>query len=143
MIREPRFLISRKPYAVDFASLRTSESGRDPDKAWAWYTVNALWFRRKTTGWGTGKRTVTVACIGTLRTTIDDPAPADAREFLERYTDGRYGGDCQGRWDGTGYWGAEIPDVQEQHLAILRPMLANYPALPAGYDGWWTFQGAR
>jgi hypothetical protein len=27
----------------------------------------------------------------------------------------------------------------EQHLKILRPMLANYPALPDGYDGWWRF----
>lgn len=132
MIRETKFLISRKPYAADLASLRTSESERDPSKPWAWYVVNAVWFR--------GRKAEPVACIGTLRTIIDDPAPASAREFLERYTDGRYGGDCQGRWNGAGYWGAEMPEVQAQHLAILRPMLANYPAVPDGFDGWWTFR---
>lgn len=133
MHREDKFLISRKPYAVDLGSFRRTE--RAPDKTWAWYTVNAVWFR--------GRKTKPVACIGDLHTIIDDPAPADATEFLERYTDGRYGGDCHGRWDGTGYWGAEDLDTQAQHLAILRPMLANYPALPDGYDGWWTFQEPR
>ena len=131
MIRETRFLISRKPYAVDLTSLRSDEDG--------FTYIDAVWFRRKTRGYGSSKQTVTVACIGNLHT-IQRPVPVDAVEFLTRYTDGRYGGDCHGRWDGTGYWGAEEPDVVEQHLAILRPMLANYPALPDGYDGWWTFQ---
>lgn len=129
MIREDKFLISRRPYAVDLTSFRRSE--RDPGKTWAWYMVDAVWFR--------GRKTAPVACIGTLRTIIDDPAPTDAREFLERYTDGRYGGDCIGRWDGESYWGNVTLEQQEQHLAVLRPMLAAYPALPAGWDGWWRF----
>lgn len=130
MIREEKFLISRKPYAVDLTSL--CRTHRETGNTWAWYTVDAVWFR--------GRKTDPVACIGTLRTIIDDPEPATAREFLQRYTDGRYGGDCDGRWDGTGYWGNVPLDVQERHLAILRPMLANYPAVSDGYDGWWTFQ---
>ncbi|MGK3107936.1 hypothetical protein [Streptomyces sp. WAC05858] len=129
MIREDKFLISRRPYAVDLNSLCRLE--RDPDKTWAWYMVDAVWFR--------GRKSDPVACIGTLRTIIDDPAPADARAFLERYTDGRYGGDCHGRWDGKSYWGNVTLEQQERHLAVLRPMLANYPNLPAGYDGWWRF----
>jgi hypothetical protein len=133
VIRETKFLISRKPYAVDLASFRRTE--RQPGNTWAWYTINAVWFR--------GRKTEPVACIGDLHTLIDDPEPTDAREFLERYTDGRYGGDCHGRWDGTSHWGNVTLEQQEQHLAILRPMLANYPALPDGYDGWWTFQPPR
>ncbi|MFH8804090.1 hypothetical protein ACH4F6_31630 [Streptomyces sp. NPDC017936] len=133
MIREDRFLISRKPYAVDLASFRRSE--RDPDKSWAWYSIDAVWFRRR--------RSETVACIGNLRDIIDDPTPTTAEEFLRRFTDGRYGGDCHGRWDGDSYWGTGTLADQEQNLAILRPMLANYPAIPDGYDGWWTFQPQR
>lgn len=135
MIREDRFLVSRKPYAVDLTSLRGSRTdtpqGRNP-----YYfdgRIDAVWFRRR--------RGVTVACIGELWD-LQHPEPADARTFLEQHTDGRYGGTTCGRWDGNGYWGAERPEVQEKHLAILRPMLANYPAIPPGYDGWWTFQTA-
>ena len=28
-------------------------------------------------------------------------------------------------------------------IAILRPMLADYPTIPDGYDGWYTFQPRR
>ncbi|MGW5582838.1 hypothetical protein [Streptomyces sp. NPDC003857] len=133
MIRENRFLISRKPYAIDLSSLQRSE--RDPDKTWAWYAVDAVWFR--------GTKNDPVACLGSLRTIIDDPAPVNVEEFLARFTDGRYGGDCQGRWDGENYWGAQKPLEIDLHLSLLEPMLANYPAVPDGYDGWWTFQRAR
>ncbi len=133
MIREDKFLISRKPYAIDLSSFRRSE--RDPDKTWAWYTVDAVWFR--------GRKNEPVACIGTLRDIVDDPEPVDAADFLRRFDDGRYGGDCHGRWDGESYWGNVTLAEQERHLAILRPMLANYPTVPARYDGWWTFQTAR
>lgn len=130
MIREDRFLISRKPYAVDLSSLRgsvkTYENGRTSYRG----RIDAVWFRRR--------RGETVACIGDLWD-FQDTEPANARQFLERHTDGRYGGDCHGRWDGTSYWGNVTLEQQEQHLAILRPMLANYPAIPSGYDGWWRF----
>lgn len=139
MIREDRFLISRKPYAIDLTSLQV---GEPTESCHYWAMVNAVWFRRHSKGYGDDRRIITVACIGTLRNLQDDK-PADARGFLAAYTDGRYGGDCQGRWDGENYWGAQKPEVIEEHLAILRPMLANYPTLPDGYDGWWTFQVAR
>lgn len=121
MIREDRFLISRRPYAVDLSSLCV-----DLHRC----TINAVWFRRRS-----GK---TVACVGYLWD-YQRPAPADVAEFLRRHDDGRYGGECEGRWDGENYWGAQKPDVIEQHLALLKPMLANYPDAPAGFDGWWRF----
>lgn len=122
MIRADKFLISKRLYAVDPSSLQTH------DESDAWMT--AVWFRRK--------QGVTAACIGRLWD-IQRPLPKDAAEFLARHDDGRYGGDCEGRWDGTGYWGAETPETVAAHLAILRPMLADYPTIPTGYDGWWRF----
>lgn len=129
MIREDRFLISRKPYAVDLGSL--SQYHRTEGSTHASYRVDAVWFRRR--------RGITVACIGTLWDIQTDPAPKDVAEFLARHDDGRYGGTCDGRWDGERYWGAQEPDVIASHLDLLRPMLANYPEIPAGYDGWYTF----
>jgi len=131
VIREDRFLISHKPYAVDLTSLRNTN--HEPGGRY-WGVIDAVWFRRR--------NGVTVACIGDLWDN-QNTAPADAREFLARHDDGRYGGDCAGRWDGKSYWGNVTLDQQERHLAILRPMLANYPAIPPGYDGWWTFQERR
>lgn len=122
MIREDRFLISRRLYAVDLDSLNVTDSLR--------VTVRAVWFRRRSG--------VTVACVGELwdhqRTT-----PTTALEFLAAHDDGRYGGDCHGRWDGERYWGAQVPATIAEHLELLRPMLANYPAIPPGHDGWWRF----
>lgn len=134
MIRDDRFLISRKPFAVDLGSMTGVQHDRGDRVAFSG-TANAVWFRRKDG--------VTRACIGTLglwshylpeRLDLNDP-----HAVLSADLDGRYGGDCHGRWDGTGYWGAEVLEVQQQHLEILRPMLAGYPAIPAGYDGWWRF----
>lgn len=130
MIRDERFLISRRPYAIDLGSLRTVEHDRDDGSHYYSGRVDAVWYRRR--------QGVTVACIGTLWD-YQDVQPEDGRTFLEHHEDGRYGGDCVGRWDGTGYWGTEVPDVQKQHLAVLRPMLAAYPVIPEGYDGWWRF----
>ena len=132
MIREDRFLISRKPFAVDLASLRTVEHTRQDGSHYYSGRIDAAWYRRR--------KGITVACIGTLWD-FQDEQPTDGRQFLEQHDDGRHGGDCSGRWDGDSYWGNVTLDTQRQHLHVLRPMLANYPSLPPGYDGWWTFQG--
>lgn len=137
MNRETRFLISRKPYAVDLTSLRLQEHTRPRQHGGGNYysaRIDAVWFRRR--------KGVTVACIGDLWD-FQDERPADGTAFLAAHDDGRYGGDTHGRWDGDSYWGNVTLAQQEQHLAVLRPMLANYPAIPKGYDGWWTFQPAR
>ncbi|MEU6979651.1 hypothetical protein [Streptomyces sp. NPDC046371] len=131
MYRTDRFLISQKPYAINLGTLRTQQHTRPGGSHFYYGSIEAVWFRRK--------QGVNVACVGTLWD-FQDGKPTTGRDFVERHTDGRYGGDCAGRWDGTSYWGNVPLSVQEEHLAVLRPMLAAYPALPDGYDGWWTFQ---
>lgn len=128
MRREEKFVLSHRPYAVNLSSLCVDDIDRP--------TAEAVWFRRR--------KGVTVACVGVLWD-IQRPIPAGMSEFLRRHDDGRYGGDCMGRWDGERYWGSQDPEEIERHLTLLRPMLASYPEIPDGYDGWWTFRdgGAR
>lgn len=138
MIRETKFLISRKPFAIDLSTVTGSQHPRGDRYAFSGI-ANAVWFRRQSG--------VTRACLGTLGlwshyltepVDLDDP-----HGILSADLDGRYGGDCHGRWDGERYWGAQEPHVQALHLTVLEPMLANYPALPDRHDGWWTFHPER
>jgi len=138
VIRKERFLISDKPFAIDLTTVTAQQDNRG-GRLTISGNADALWFRRQDG--------VTRACIGTLGlwshhlpSLVD---LTDSRAILSADLDGRYGGDCMGRWDGERYWGAQEPEVMEQHLAVLRPMLAAYPALPDGYDGWWTFRSRR
>jgi hypothetical protein len=134
MIRENRFLISRSPYAVDLTSLTGTLRPTMTSPVFTG-TIDAVWFRRR--------KGRVIACIGQLWD-YQQTEPASAVEFLSRLTDGRSGGRCHGRWNGSDYWREEEwPDARDAHLAILRPMLANYPALPAPHDGWWAFQKQR
>ncbi len=130
MIHTDRFLISQRPYAVRLDSLRVQFSTYEHGTFYRGH-IDAVWFRRR--------KGLTVACIGHLAGLLRDTAPTDGVDFLRGETDGRYGGNCEGRWDGTGYWGAENPDTAAEHLAILRPMLTAYPEIPPGYDGWWRY----
>ena len=132
MRREDRFVLSHRPYAVDLTTIRVDDFSSDP-------FINAVWYRRR--------RGVTVACVGYLHLwtpghrlewSTDDPVTA-----VEAADDGRYGGTCTGRWDGHGYWGAENPEEAAADLEVLRPMLDEFPIIPAGFDGWWTWQEAR
>jgi hypothetical protein len=134
VIRDDRFLISRKPYAVDLGTVTGSQHPREGRFAFSG-TASAVWFRRKDG--------VTRACLGTLKLWSHHlPGPLDLDDpvaVLSADLDGRYGGDCEGRWDGERYWGAQEPFVQSLHLALLGPMLADFPKVPEGYDGWWRF----
>lgn len=134
MIRSDKFLISQRPYAVDLSTVTGDQHPRGERFAFSG-TVDAVWFRRQN---GT-----TRACIGTVML-FSHYLPrlldlTDPHDILAADLDGRYGGDCHGRWDGVRYWGAQEPDLIEQHLALLRPMLDGYPACPAGYSGWYRF----
>jgi hypothetical protein len=137
MHREDRFRISRKPYAIDLTTI-TGEQHERGDLISFSGTAQALWFRRKAS--------VTYACIGSLmlfsphlpnRLNLNDP-----HAVLSADLDGRYGGTAHGRWDGTRYWGAQEPLQMALDLTLLEPALAAYPAIPDGYDGWWTFHPA-
>ncbi|MFF1444156.1 hypothetical protein [Streptomyces sp. NPDC058295] len=134
MIRETRFLISRKPLAINLTTVTLEATERD-GRYWLKGTCQAVWYRRKAG--------VTRACIGRLglwaQWQSGKPDLSTPEAMLGNDLDSRYGPDPDGRWDGTGYWGSEIPEVQEQHLAVLRPMLTDYPTIPTGYDGWWSF----
>ncbi|MFI2761383.1 hypothetical protein ACH5A3_21315 [Streptomyces echinatus] len=130
MIRTDRFLISRKLYAVDLTSLTGTLDTTSLTPVYKG-SINAVWFSRH--------KGRTTACIGTLAD-FQDAEPADAEEFLTCLTDGRRGGYCHGRWNGTSYWSDPWqPGQRDAHLAILQPMLATPTEFPAGYDGWWRF----
>lgn len=49
------------------------------------------------------------------------------------------GGKARARFDGVSLWHDGL-DLYEYDRAreLLVPMLINYPAVPAGYDGWWA-----
>jgi hypothetical protein len=130
-----KFLISKRPYAVDLTSLWTGRNTREDGTHFWSCSANAVWFRRR--------HGVTVACIGFLWD-LQDSRPETVEEFVLAHDDGRYGGTAMGRWDGDRYWSDGVSlKVQGEHLDLLRPMLEHYPDVPAGYDGWWTFQPER
>lgn len=133
MHREDRFLISRKQFAINLQSLAIEPYKIYPDDPEPRYrnVLTAVWYRRK--------KGTTYACVGTLSKATATP-PQDVHTLLAQYTDGGHGGDCKGRWDGTRYWGAQEPEVMFEHMAILKPMLDDYPSAPTGFDAWWTFQ---
>lgn len=134
MIREDKFLISHAPYAVKLDSLKVTEYTRDSGTCYYGATVESVWFRRKSG--------VLTSHLGTLWD-FQNERPADVAAFLQANDDGRYGGDCVARWDGESFWGNVSLDAQTRYLAVLRPMLESYPEVPPGFDGWWTFKGAR
>ncbi|MFE9844734.1 hypothetical protein [Streptomyces goshikiensis] len=137
MRRETCFLISRKPYAIDLSTITGKQHERG-DRITFSGSAHALWFRRRAG--------ITYACIGSLKLFshyLPERLPLDApHAVLSADLDGRYGGDTCGRWDGERYWGAQEPFQMALDLTVLEPMLANYPNIPDGYDGWWTFQPA-
>lgn len=126
MRRVEEFKISQHPYAVDLGSL---------DRRQTMVCVTAVWYRRKTG--------LLSAHIGYLRDyqALDSPS---AEEFLARYRDGRYGGECLSRWNGGDLWTCcRSWETAERHKVLLEAMLAGYPAAPEGYDGWWVFEPAE
>lgn len=129
--RLDEFLISKRPYAVGLESLSTTRRETGDGRPHWYCRCAAVWYRRRSG--------VLVSVLGTLWD-YQDQEPTTVLEFVERHTDGRYGGTALGRWDGTGYWGAEDLATRDRHLELLRPMLDRYPEVPSGYDGWWTFQ---
>lgn len=137
MIRQTAFLASSALYAVDLSGLKRSPCGHTASGEPLYrYDIPAVWFKRR--------KGVDAAQSGYLWTyataTHLEEDPAAARNFLAtELTDGRYGGQCLHRWDGERLWSEPSIPVAEQPLAFLRDMLAAYPEIPDGYDGWWRF----
>lgn len=131
MYREDKFVMSHRGYAVDLASFRIDETLTGWKGEYACATVNAVWFRRK--------NRITQAVVGELWDSQWD-IPKDAVQFLEQHDDGRYGGRPFARWDGTSFWCAgQDPEENGRYLALLKPMLENFPKPAPGYSGWWRF----
>lgn len=155
MILLDRYVHSRRPYAVDLRSLAIDHR---PSTPWVdqngdmqismeyWrVSINAIWFR--------GKVAAPEACFGTLEwSTGFDPmfghvcVEDAARIAVAVHDDGRYGGDCIAklRSDGT-LWMKDTIRVQDAlaYEQLLAPVLAGFPMVPDGYDGWWTFVDKR
>jgi hypothetical protein len=126
MFRTAEFKPSRRYYAADPATFKVTSVSPSGD---SWCEVTAVWFRRKSG--------VTAACTGRLWGHA--PGPVDAADFLAKWTDGRYGGDCAARWDGRTLWSLLPEDERARAKELLTAMLATYPAIPDGYSGWWHF----
>jgi hypothetical protein len=141
VIREAKFIQGHQPYAVDLGSLQVTERVDRTGSGAGYFRaeVRAVWFRRKRPRGGA--MILTQACAGWLWD-FQDSEPADAKAFLAAHADGRYGGDCQARWDGMTLWApGSAEDQRADYLAVLEPMLKAYPACPDAWDGWWTFRG--
>lgn len=136
MIREGNFLMSHKPFAIDMDSVRIDSHKEHGGRFFVSGSCEAVWFRRK--------ERITRVCWGTLRLWghyLTEPVDmASPQSILSAEFDGRYGGECAARWDGQNYWGAQEPDKIRFDLNALRPMLENFPRVPDGMDGWWSFQ---
>lgn len=131
MIRRDRFTHSRYPYAIDPETFRFAWlSNRDDGTTIYYGRVDAVWFR--------GKVTSPTANIGHLWDYMTVPAGTEPTlpGFLADW-DGRYGGQCVARWDGTTLWGPTLPTVHTLALNMLSPILDAYPEIPAGHTGWW------
>jgi hypothetical protein len=131
MIRQERFLISQRLYAVRLNPMNMLSEGL-PGGHFR-IVVPAVWFRRR--------HGMTIAVAGDLWDLQDD-RPGTVEEALARHDDGRYGGDWRARLDDRGRFFTAGPATawqQQKYLTLLRQMLDHYPAAPDGWDGWWRF----
>lgn len=111
MILEARFVLSRKQYAVNLASMRSGQNPPRHDGTFSYrLTWEAVWFRRQ--------KGVLRACAGVLWD-YQDEEPVDGRPALERHADGRSGGDCKARWDGANLWCLENESMREYYKDLL------------------------
>lgn len=132
MIRAPKLLVSRPMYAFQPATWRPDPSGH-------WFRVDAVWFRRKA-----GR---TLAAMGCYDPTVlrDDMEPTDGlyESWITAADDNRYGAHHVASWDGRALLCTDqgvTPAETNRRIEFLTAVLAGFPDVPAGWDGWWTFQ---
>lgn len=138
MIQTAKLVVSKPHYAFKPDTWRPYAD---------WYTVDAIWFKRRRVGaWRTGDIR-TIATMGTYQPMVLDRKrqPADGRyeSWINTADDNRYGGDHQASWDGERFLGSTNPEEAASQLAFLKTMLTNYPSISAGYDGWYTFERSQ
>jgi len=127
MIKVDKFYNSRTNYAFKPDAFVLKEQIRSDGSSFWRGTVKAVWFNRKG-----------AACIGFLWD-YQSKKPEDVYAFIRAHTDGRYGGDTRGRWNGRGFWGNVTLAEQQEYLAVLKPMYRDKPNVPLGYEGWYRF----
>ena len=141
------FLASKKVYALDPQGITFVER-KNVDSAGTAYTMRsyqipAVWFSRRSNG-------RKAAFFGVLwdseRTNDADGVPAvwDLDAFIANCDTGHYGGTPFGCWDGQAAWWGDAAysndyAKQQEKLPFLQEMLEAYPAIPAGYEGWFKF----
>jgi len=138
MIRAPKLVVSRSMYAFDPTPLRLPTE-RYPNGNWSGSAeFRAVWFKRK--------RGALVAVMGTYHpmSSVDSlPAESTYEQWVAAANDNRYGGYHEASWDGTALLGTGervTPDVAARQVEFLTAMLAGFPNVPAGFDGWWAFE---
>lgn len=139
MIEVPKFAISKRLYAVKpdsfTATTGTGPPNHDPSSTLVRDQVSAIWFRRK--------NGALAIHYGTLWDYIIRPLEAANSEtlddFIHDYKGARYGGNTICTWNGTSFWGSDssISRATEDGLiAMLDPMLSDFPNVPYGWLGW-------
>jgi hypothetical protein len=141
MIREDKFVLSKRQYAVNLntwtsgASKLNWREGLGLPAYWHRGRAEAVWFRRKAG--------ITSASYGLLSVSMDSETdePIEPATMLRTDTDGRYGGHAWARWDGNEMWAPETGwDQVVRWQAFLSDVLDSYGEIPTGFDGWWRFE---
>ena len=130
MIRAAKLAVSRPMYAFKPDTWRPAYVG---------FEVDAVWFRRK--------KGQLVASLGTYHPMVlrQDQQPTDGtyESWIAAANDNRYGGGHVASWDGQALLCSDqpvSPEVTAKRIAFLDAMLKGFPAPPASFDGWWTFE---
>lgn len=141
------FVASKKLYALDLDSFQAEEHPynrltQDGYPMWS-YSINAVWFRKR----NNGRMAAFFGRLGDISTgrPKSDGSPVTMwtlDEFLDHYSNARYGGSPYGCWDGqAAWWGDEEYrnnfELQQEMIPKLKDMLDNFPAPRTGYTGWY------
>ncbi len=141
MIRARRFAVSRPMYAFNPTTFRDGPGGAD-HRYGGCREVDAVWFRRKNgrTLAATGTYTLSLGW-GRNGDRLEGPPEDTYEAWVAAHGDNRYGGDHLASWDGEALLctpPAVTPELAARRVKFLAAMFTAYPAIPAGYDGWWT-----
>lgn len=145
-----KYVASKKLYAVNPSQFEVIERERDVQgtlvTTWS-YVLPAVWFRKRSNG-------RMAAFVGSIWDHSSNQAgrPEGFRwsysDFVELVGTARYGGTPEGCVDeaGIAWWGngaQNDAEFQQSWHPVLHEMILNRPALPAGFEGWFTLDERR